>query len=75
MEKLLEHIRSKRGRLRDLAKALDVSPSTILTWRQVPPLHCLKIERLTGVSRYDLRPDIYGDAGEDIGLHHAQGRV
>lgn len=34
-----------------------------------------KIERLTGVSRYDLRPDIYGDAGEDIGLHHAQGRV
>lgn len=60
MEKLLEHIRAQRGRLRDLSKDLSVSPSTILTWKQVPPLYCLKIEKLTGVSRYDLRPDIYG---------------
>jgi len=60
MEKLLEHIRAKRGRLRDMALALEVSPSTILTWKQVPPAYCLKIEGMTGVSRYDLRPDIYG---------------
>lgn len=61
MEHLLKHIRSERGRLRDLAKALEVSPSTILTWKQVPPIYCLRIEAITGVSRNDLRPDIYGE--------------
>lgn len=62
MEKLLEHLRLKRGRLTDLANEIKVHPSTILTWKQVPPVYCLTIERVTGVSRYDLRPDIYGEA-------------
>lgn len=62
MEKLLEHLRKERGRLSELAGHLKVSPSTVLTWKQVPPAYCLRIESITGVSRYDLRPDIYGEA-------------
>lgn len=61
MEHLLKYIRSERGRLRDLAAALSVNPATILTWKGVPPRYVLKIEGLTGVSRHDLRPDIFGE--------------
>ena len=64
MKALMKHLRAKRGRLRDLSKALGLAPQTISTWKQVPPVYCLKIEALTGVSRHDLRPDIYGKKGE-----------
>lgn len=62
MEHLLKYIRSERGRLRDLAAALSLSPSTILTWKDVPPRYVLTIEGVTGVSRHDLRPDVFGKA-------------
>lgn len=29
-------------------------------WDVVPPKHVLKLEELTGISRHQLRPDIYG---------------
>jgi len=66
MKKLLKNLRKERGRLRDLAVALSVSPATILTWKQVPPKYCLKIEEITGVSRFDLRPDVYGEKHKDL---------
>lgn len=31
-------------------------------WIDVPPDRCLEVEQAIGVSRYDLRPDIYGPA-------------
>ena len=31
----------------------------ISQWRQVPPLRVLAVERITGVSRTELRPDLY----------------
>ena len=60
MENLLKFIRSERGRLRDLAAALSVSPSTILTWKDVPPRYVLQIEGITGISKHVLRPDVFG---------------
>jgi DNA-binding transcriptional regulator YdaS (Cro superfamily) len=48
------------------AAALGISnPSVILNWRkrkQVPADRVLKLEELTGVSRHQLRPDIFGSA-------------
>ena len=30
-----------------------------------PPEHCLAIEQATGVSRHELRPDVFGAAGNE----------
>jgi len=53
---------SKAGGATKLARALGLSRQAVEQWkgRVVPPEHVLDIERLTGVSRYELRPDIYG---------------
>lgn len=52
-----------------LSKALKLrSQSTVSQWvtkrRPLPAKHCLKIEFITGgqVTRYQLRPDIFGKA-------------
>jgi DNA-binding transcriptional regulator YdaS (Cro superfamily) len=45
-----------------LARMIGVSHTAVLKWRRVPAERVLQVERLTGVSRYDLRPDIYGPA-------------
>ena len=53
------------GGIQCLAKALDISYQAVQKWRargHPPAKRCLDIERLTGVSRHDLRPDIYGPA-------------
>jgi len=44
-----------------LARLLGITPQSVADWNDIPPERCLKIESLTGVSRYELRPDIYGD--------------
>lgn len=44
----------------ELARQLNVKRQAIYQWREAPPLRVLDIERITGVSRHELRPDIYG---------------
>ncbi|WP_417539547.1 transcriptional regulator [Marinobacter sp.] len=61
LDKLLQWAPSQSA----LARELGVSPQAIEGWRrrgQVPAERVLDIERITAgaVSRYDLRPDIYG---------------
>ena len=43
-----------------LAKKLGVSKQAVCQWKRCPPGQVLAVEKLAGVSRYDLRPDIYG---------------
>jgi len=59
MEQALTEAIRRAGGLRALGRALGISHQTITQWRQAPPLRVLAIERLTGVSRHKLRPDIY----------------
>lgn len=57
----------KAGGIKALARQLGVRYQAIQQWnkRQRPPAErCLAIEQATGVSRYDLRPDIYGPPAE-----------
>lgn len=48
-----------------LARALGVGQSVVSNWRaagRVPANRVLAIEAATGVSRHDLRPDVFGPA-------------
>jgi DNA-binding transcriptional regulator YdaS (Cro superfamily) len=50
------------GGLVKLAKELGITHVALYSWRRVPAHHVLKIEKLSGISRHDLRPDVYGEA-------------
>ena len=57
------------GRAR-LALALGVSPQAISQWSHgPPPRRALEVERLLGVSRHVLRPDVFGPPPR----HHESG--
>ena len=47
-----------------LASEIGVTSQAISQWDQVPAERVLAVERATGVSRYELRPDIYGPPPE-----------
>lgn len=51
------------GSLSQMARDLDVPQPTLWKWKnaskRLPAEHVLAAERLYGVSRHDLRPDIY----------------
>ncbi|MEX6663189.1 transcriptional regulator [Pseudomonas sp. W2-17] len=52
------------GSAKALARTLGVTPMTVSHWkvRGVPAERAVMIERATGVSRQDLRPDLYCSA-------------
>lgn len=46
----------------ELARRLGVRQSVVSNWKsrgQIPAERVLEVERVTGVSRHDLRPDLY----------------
>jgi len=50
---------SKVGGIVKLSKALGLSRGAASLWKQIPPNHVLQVERLSGVPREILRPDLY----------------
>jgi DNA-binding transcriptional regulator YdaS (Cro superfamily) len=51
----------RAGSMSDLGRSLGVSRSAVHYWRQVPIRHILAIEKIYGIPRQALRPDLYGD--------------
>jgi DNA-binding transcriptional regulator YdaS (Cro superfamily) len=47
------------GGLTRLAASLNISKQAVAQWDEVPPLRVLEVERVSGVSRSELRPDLY----------------
>jgi DNA-binding transcriptional regulator YdaS (Cro superfamily) len=57
----------RAGGVAALAKKLRISHQAILQWDSVPPRRVLDVERHSGVSRHELRPDMYpAETGERI---------
>jgi DNA-binding transcriptional regulator YdaS (Cro superfamily) len=59
MEKLTTWIKAERGRLAELAGACKITHAAILQWKRIPSDHILTIEKVTGIPRKELRPDLY----------------
>jgi DNA-binding transcriptional regulator YdaS (Cro superfamily) len=60
MDKALLEVIERVGGMRALGRKLGIAHQAISNWRRVPPIRVLEIEKMTGISRYRLRPDVYG---------------
>lgn len=62
----ISDIIAKLGGPTKAATALGISnPSVVLNWKSrnsIPAHHVIAVERLTGISRHELRPDVFGEA-------------
>jgi DNA-binding transcriptional regulator YdaS (Cro superfamily) len=47
------------GGIRALARLLGITHQAVLAWKKVPAERLLEIEKLTGIARERLRPDLY----------------
>lgn len=49
----------------EAARALGLTPNVVWNWRKrqsIPAERVLQVEQVTGISRHELRPDIFGSA-------------
>lgn len=61
MDEALATAKQKAGGATGLASKLgDITSQAVSQWKRVPAERVLDVERVTGVSRHKLRPDIYG---------------
>jgi DNA-binding transcriptional regulator YdaS (Cro superfamily) len=51
-------LRDEPGLLARIARALNVNPQAVSQWRMVPLERLLVVERLSGIPREQLRPDV-----------------
>lgn len=51
------------GGITELARRVGVTRQRVQYWvdRHCPAEHCLAVENATGVTRYELRPDVFGE--------------
>jgi DNA-binding transcriptional regulator YdaS (Cro superfamily) len=59
MDQLKVWIDEERGRLTKLAEACEITHSAICQWTRVPIERVAVVERVTGIPRSVLRPDVY----------------
>ena len=46
-----------------LARKLGITHQAVMKWRRLPAERTLEVEAATGVSRHELRPDLYPPPG------------
>lgn len=62
MESVIDHAISQAGGISRLAKEIGIAPASVCGWRKrgsIPVQRVLEVERITGLDRSILRPDIF----------------
>ncbi|MCK1430882.1 helix-turn-helix domain-containing protein [Bradyrhizobium sp. 87] len=52
------------GTAEKLATELRITPQAVSQWEKVPLTRVFDVERATGISRHQLRPDFFGERPE-----------
>ena len=65
----------KVGGVVALSRELGIKHTAMYSWNRVPAERVLDIERITGISRHDLRPDIFGPAPTPTEAPVAEGQA
>ncbi|RDJ19703.1 molecular chaperone [Bosea caraganae] len=76
-EDSLEEAIKAVGGVGALARALGISQPSVSSWNRVPSERVLEVERVSGVGRSRLRPDLFGEARPSLALamETARGKV
>jgi DNA-binding transcriptional regulator YdaS (Cro superfamily) len=59
-QEAMAELRAERGALSRIAEALGLTPQAVHQWSIVPLDRVIEVERATGISRRQLRPDYHG---------------
>lgn len=59
MISVVQEAADRVGGISELARRLGITHPALYHWPRVPANRVLQIEKLTGISRHDMRPDIY----------------
>lgn len=65
----IAQIRTTRGMMAKIASSLKISQQAVCVWEKVPPQHVIAVEKITGIPREKLRPDLLS-----IGRNHERAR-
>lgn len=57
--KSIEKAAAAVGSKSELARRLGVKVQSIQQWKRIPAERVLEVERITGIARHKLRPDLY----------------
>jgi DNA-binding transcriptional regulator YdaS (Cro superfamily) len=63
----METIRASRGLGAKITRELGLSRGAVSQWPRVPAERVIDVERITGIPREELRPDIYRDERSQTG--------
>lgn len=55
----IERAAKAAGSKSELARRLGVAVQSIQQWQRIPAERVLEVERVTGIPRHELRPDLY----------------
>jgi len=55
----IARIKAVRGMAAKIARALRLHAPAVSRWKRVPAEHVMKVEKITGIPRDELRPDLY----------------
>jgi DNA-binding transcriptional regulator YdaS (Cro superfamily) len=59
MINIVERAAEKAGGVVSLARELGIKHTAFYSWKRVPAERVLDIERITGIGRHELRPDLF----------------
>ena len=54
-----KEIIEKAGGISAVARACKISKQAVFKWNEVPPRRCKTLEKLSGIPKELIRPDIY----------------